>query len=69
MSANELWCAVSAPGDKKVFLYNRMLIESSTGESTYSTTGNGSQTQCVLDSWWAKINSSSELYIRINSTE
>lgn len=68
MSANELWCAVSAPGDKKVFLYNRMLRLNS-GESTYNTTGDGSTTTFVLDSWWGKITSAAELYIRLDSND
>jgi hypothetical protein len=68
MSANEMWCAVSAPGDKKVFVYNRK-DPTPTEIRTEGFTGDGSTTSFVLPSFWGEPSSAPELYVRVNGVD
>jgi hypothetical protein len=68
MSANELWCVVSAPGDKKVFVYKRDW-SSENEVRTKGFTGDGSTTTFGLDSWWDEAQSPEELYMRISGVD
>jgi len=67
MSANELWCVVSAPGDKKVFVYNRVYAKPD-AILTQTFIGDGSDTTFTLTSLGSP-GSAEELYIRIGGTD
>ena len=68
MSANGQWCLVSAPGDKKVFVYHRAL---GTGSETLQQpfTGDGSTTSFILDLSYHNINKAEELYVRVQGQD
>ena len=68
MSANELWCVVSAPGDKKVFVYHRP-DWSSPETRTEGFTGDGSTASFVLPPEWIEPDSEEQLYIRISGAD
>ena len=68
MSANEMWCAVSAPGDKKVFVYNRHDIVPDEIR-TKGFTGDGSTVAFVLPPEWTETSSDEELYIRVSGSD
>lgn len=65
MSANGFWCLVTAPGQKKVYIYT---LRKHTLEVT-NFKGDGSTTSFVLTSEFDKANRSEQLYIKQGGTE
>ena len=68
MSANGQWCIVSAPGDKKVFVYHR--AQGTNAESLQQEfIGDGSTTSFILDASYRHLNKAEELYVRIQGVD
>jgi len=69
MSANGEWCVVSAPGDKKVFIYHLAHGNDNDETATQSFIGDGSTTQWTLDTNFDDASVTEELYIRIEGND